>query len=156
SAIGYYGSRGDELLREDSGSGDDFLAKVCREWEGATERAARAGIRTVNIRTGLVLSAAGGALKKMLPAFRAAVGGKIGDGSQWWSWIHVGDMVGAIHHLLGTTTLSGPINLVAPNPVTNAEFTRVLGHVLHRPTFFPMPVFAARLAFGEMADALLL
>jgi uncharacterized protein len=156
SAIGFYGSRGDEVLSEDSHSGQDFLAGVCREWESATEPAIAAGIRTVNIRIGVVLSAGGGALPKMLPAFRMGVGGKIGNGQQWWSWIDVADIVGAIQHVLRTDTIRGPVNLVSPNPVTNAEFTRILGETLRRPTLFPMPVFAARLAFGEMADALLL
>jgi uncharacterized protein len=156
SAIGYYGNRGDELLREDSDSGNDFLAEICREWEDATKPAARAGIRTVNIRLGVVLSAAGGALPKMLPAFRMGVGGKIGSGRQWWSWVDVEDVVGAIEHSLHTDTLDGPVNVVSPNPVTNSEFTGMLGETLHRPTLVPMPAFAARLAFGEMADALLL
>jgi uncharacterized protein len=156
SAIGYYGSRGNELLQEDSPAGDDFLAAVCREWESATEPAIQAGIRTINIRIGVVLSASGGALPKMLPAFRMGVGGKIGSGEQWWSWVHIDDVVAAIEHSIRTDVLTGPVNVVSPNPVTNAEFTRVLGQTLHRPTIFPMPAFAARLAFGEMADALLL
>jgi uncharacterized protein len=156
SAIGYYGNRGDELLREDSEPGDDFLAEVCREWEDATKPAARAEIRTVNLRLGVVLSAAGGALPKMLPAFRMGVGGKIGSGNQWWSWVDVEDVVGALEHSLCTDTLDGPVNVVSPNAVTNSEFTRILGDTLRRPTLLPMPAFAARLAFGEMADALLL
>jgi uncharacterized protein (TIGR01777 family) len=156
SAIGYYGDRGDEILREDSASGTGFLADVCREWESAAQPAADAGIRTVHLRTGVVLSAAGGALPKMLGPFKMGVGGKIGSGRQWWSWIDVNDLVGAIHHILKTDLLQGPVNLAAPKPVTNAEFTRTLAAVLHRPAIFPMPAFAARLALGQMADELLL
>jgi uncharacterized protein (TIGR01777 family) len=156
SAVGYYGNRSDELLREDSPSGQDFLAEVCREWEAATKMAARNGIRTVNLRFGLILSSAGGALKQMLVPFRMGVGGRIGDGRQWWSWIDVSDVVGAIHYVMKTDQLQGPVNVVAPKPVTNAEFTSTLAEVLHRPAIFPMPAFAARLAFGEMADELLL
>jgi uncharacterized protein (TIGR01777 family) len=156
SAVGYYGNRGDELLREDSSPGQDFLAEVCREWEAATKMAARNGIRTVNLRFGLILSSAGGALKQMLVPFRMGVGGRIGDGRQWWSWIDVSDVVGAIHYVMKTDQLQGPVNVVAPKPVTNAEFTSTLAEVLHRPAIFPMPAFAARLAFGEMADELLL
>ncbi len=156
SAIGYYGSRGDEVLTEASASGNDFLAQVCREWEAATEPAQRTGIRTANVRIGLMLSGTGGALPRMLLPFRMGLGGRIGDGRQWWSWIHIGDRVGAIGHIMNTEALHGPINLVAPSPVTNAEFTSVLANVLHRPAVFPMPAFAARLAFGEMADGLLL
>jgi uncharacterized protein len=143
-------------LTEDSQAGHDFLADVCRQWEHATEPARAAGIRTVNIRIGVVLSTTGGALPKMLPPFRMGVGGKIGKGQQWWSWIDIEDVVGAIQHIVRTDTITGPVNLVSPNPLTNAEFTRILGATLHRPTLFPMPAYAARLAFGEMADALLL
>ena len=156
SAIGYYGSRGEELLREDSASGQDFLASVCRDWEAATQSASEAGIRTVHIRIGVVLSATGGALKQMLLPFRLGLGGNLGNGRQWWSWIHVQDLVGAIHHILKTDLLAGPVNLVAPAPVRNSEFTKALGSVLLRPTMFPIPAFAARLVFGEMADRLLL
>lgn len=156
SAIGYYGNRGDEVLREDSPSGKDFLSEVCRQWEAAAQPAAHAGIRTVNLRIGVMLSAAGGALPKMLLPFRMGAGGRIGDGRQWWSWITLDDLVGAVHHIINTDLLQGPVNAVAPRPVTNAEFTRILGQVLHRPTIFPMPAFAARLAFGQMADELLL
>ncbi len=141
SAIGYYGDRGDEVLREDSASGTGFLADVCREWESAAQPAADAGIRTVCLRIGVVLSATGGALPKMLGPFKMGVGGKIGSGRQWWSWIDVNDLVGAIHHILKTDLLQGPVNLVAPEPVTNAEFTRTLAAVLHRPAIFPMPAF---------------
>lgn len=156
SAIGYYGNRGDELLREDSPSGNDFLSEVCRQWEAATQPAAEAGIRTVNLRIGVMLSAEGGALQKMLLPFRLGLGGRMGNGRQWWSWITLDDLVGSVHHAMKTDSLHGPLNVVAPKPVTNAEFTRVLAQVLHRPAVFPMPAFAARLAFGEMADELLL
>ena len=156
SAIGYYGNRGDEVLREDSPPGTDFLSMVCEQWEGGTRAAADAGIRTVNARFGVILSRDGGALPKMLPAFRMGAGGRIGDGRQWWSWIHIADVIGAILHALDTVSVNGPVNVVSPAPVTNAEFTKVLASVLHRPALFPMPAFAARLAFGEMAEGLLL
>jgi hypothetical protein len=156
SAIGYYGDRGEEVLREDSASGTGFLCEVCREWEAAAQPAIDAGIRTANIRTGVVLSPNGGALGKMLPPFKMGLGGRIGDGRQWMSWIDVQDMVGAIHHIMKTDLLQGPVNMTAPKPVTNAEFTKTLAAVLHRPAIFPMPAFAARLAFGQMADELLL
>jgi uncharacterized protein (TIGR01777 family) len=152
SAIGFYGNRGDEILDEGSPSGQGFLPEVCREWEQASRiAAADAGIRTVNIRIGLVLSAKGGALVKMLTPFRLGLGGRIGSGQQWWSWIHVDDIVGAIHHALRTESLSGPVNLVAPNPVQNIDFTRTLAAVLGRPAFLPVPEFALRIAFGRMA-----
>jgi hypothetical protein len=156
SAIGYYGNRGENFLREDSASGKDFLSEACREWEAATYPAAEAGIRTVQTRLGVVLSAAGGALQKMLLPFRLGLGGKIGDGCQWWSWVHVHDVVGAMHHILKSDLLHGPVNVVSPRPVTNAEFTKTLASVLSRPAIFPMPASAARLAFGQMADELLL
>jgi uncharacterized protein len=156
SAVGYYGNRGDEVLRENSPPGSDFLSMVCEQWEGASRAAADARIRTVNTRFGVILSRDGGALPKMLPAFRMGAGGRIGDGRQWWSWIHIADVVGAILHALDTVSVNGPVNVVAPAPVTNAEFTKVLASLLHRPAVLPMPAFAARLAFGEMADALLL
>jgi uncharacterized protein (TIGR01777 family) len=156
SAIGFYGNRGDEVLTEASPAGNGFLPEVTREWEAASRIAADAGIRTVNLRLGLVLSPKGGALKKILTPFKLGLGGKIGSGQQWWSWIHVDDIVGALHHALQTDSLSGPVNLVAPNPVRNADFTKVLASVLRRPAFFHVPAFAARLAFGKMADELLL
>lgn len=156
SAIGLYGNRGDELLTESSPAGQGFLPEVSREWEAASRVAADAGIRTVNLRIGLVLSPKGGALEKMLTPFKLGLGGRVGSGQQWWSWIHVDDIVGAIHHAVHTESLAGPVNLVAPAPVRNAEFTSVLAAVLGRPAFFPVPAFAARLAFGEMADELLL
>jgi uncharacterized protein (TIGR01777 family) len=149
SAIGYYGDRGDEILREDSRSGIGFLPKVCREWEGATQPAIDAGIRTAIIRTGVVLSLSGGALAQMLPPFRFGLGGPLGSGRQWWSWIHIDDMVGAILHILAREDVSGPVNMVAPNPATNAEFTRTLGRVLSRPAFLPVPAFALKLKFGS-------
>ena len=151
SAIGYFGNRGDEVLTEASAPGQGFLPEVCREWEAASGTAANAGIRTVNLRFGLVLSPKGGALEKMLIPFRLGAGGKIGSGQQWWSWVHVDDIVGAVHHALHTDSLSGPVNMVAPNPARNAEFTRVLASVLRRPAFLHMPEFALRLAFGKMA-----
>lgn len=156
SAIGFYGDRGDELLREDSASGQGFLPEVCREWEQAVAPANAAGIRTVNIRTGVVLSEKGGALQAMLLPFKLGLGGRIGSGQQWLSWIDVQDVVGGIQHVLNKEAVSGPVNLVAPNPVTNAEFTKTLASVLHRPAVFPMPAFAARLVFGQMGDELLL
>ncbi len=156
SAIGYYGNRGDDLLTENSAPGAGFTAELAREWESATAAAGNSGIRTVQMRIGIVLGAAGGALPKMLPAFKMGVGGRLGNGRQWMSWVDVHDVVGAIHHLLRTDLLQGPVNLVAPKAVTNSEFTKTLASVLSRPAIFPMPAFAARLAFGQMADELLL
>ena len=156
SAIGYYGSRGDELLKEESSSGIGFLPEVCRDWEAATQAAAAAGIRTVQMRTGVVLSSKGGALPKMLLPFKLGLGGKVGDGRQWMSWIDVQDMVGAIHHILKNDLLHGPVNLVAPKPVTNAEFTNALAGMLSRPAVLPLPAFAVKLAFGEMGETILL
>jgi uncharacterized protein (TIGR01777 family) len=156
SAIGYYGNRGDELLSEASAPGSGFLPDVCREWEAATQAAAAAGIRTVHMRTGVVLSPKGGALGKMLTPFKMGVGGKIGDGRQWMSWIDVQDMVGAMHHILKSDLLQGPVNMVAPKPVTNEEFTETLASVLSRPAIFPLPAFVVKLAFGEMGETVLL
>lgn len=157
SAVGYYGDRGEETLTEDSGSGSAFfLSNVCRQWEAATEPAAGAGIRVVNLRFGVILSAAGGALPRLLTPFRMGVGGRLGSGRQFMAWIAIDDVIGAIVHAVGTESLQGPVNAVAPQPVTNREFTKTLGRVLGRPTVFPMPAFAARLAFGQMADELLL
>ncbi|GIX49643.1 MAG: hypothetical protein KatS3mg131_3854 [Candidatus Tectimicrobiota bacterium] len=156
SAIGYYGNRGDELLREESPPGDDFLAQVCRDWEAATAPAAARGIRVVNLRLGVVLSPRGGALAQMLTPFRLGLGGVVGTGRQYISWIAIDDVVEIIHFCLLTESLKGPVNAVAPQPVTNAEFTRTLGRVLRRPTLLPLPAAVARLLFGEMADALLL
>lgn len=199
SAIGYYGNRGDEVLTEESQVGEGFLASTCREWEEASEPAARAGIRVVNLRIGIVLSRQGGALKQMLLPFRLGLGGRIGSGRQWLSWIHIDDLVAAVLHILDSGVsvvecqslspeppvappfprsvreggnsdstepstmamerrapspglLNGPVNLVAPNPVTNAEFTKTLARVLRRPAFFTVPASAARLIFGALAD----
>jgi uncharacterized protein (TIGR01777 family) len=156
SAIGYFGNRGDELLDEASSAGDGFLSEVCTEWERAASPAAEAGIRVVHLRLGLVLSPAGGALGRMLTPFRLGMGGRLGSGEQWMSWIAIDDLLSVIHHVLAHDGLRGPVNAVAPHPVTNAEFTRALGRVVGRPAVAPVPGFAARLAFGEMADALLL
>jgi hypothetical protein len=155
SAIGVYGDRGDEVLNEQSAPGSGFLPDVCRDWEAATKAAADAGIRTVQMRTGVVLSPKGGALGKMLTPFKMGVGGRIGNGQQWMSWIDVQDMVDAIHHIL-QSDLEGPVNMVAPKPVTNAEFTQTLAGVLSRPAIFPVPAFVVKLAFGEMGETVLL
>lgn len=156
SAIGYYGDRGNEVLNDQSSPGIGFLPDVCREWEEATQAAVRAGIRTVQMRTGIVLSPKGGALGKMLTPFNLGVGGKIGSGQQWMSWIDVQDMVGAIHHIVENDSLRGPVNMVAPHPVTNSEFTKTLASVLSRPAIFPVPGFVVKLAFGEMGETVLL
>ena len=156
SAIGYYGDRGDELLREETRAGSGFLPEIGQLWESSAEPAARAGIRVVHLRIGVVLSPSGGALKKMLPPFQLGIGGPLGSGKQFMSWIALDDIVGAMHHALITESLRGPVNGVAPHPVTNAEFTKILGRVLHRPAFFPVPPFALHLMFGELADAVLL
>ena len=156
SAIGYYGDRGNELLTEESESGDLFLSEVCRVWEDAADPAREAGIRVVHPRFGIVLSTEGGALGTTLPIFKLGGGGKIGSGRQYWSWVSLDDVVGAIVHALETDDLSGPVNVVTPDPPTNAEYTKVLGKVLGRPTFFTVPAPAARLGLGEMADELLL
>jgi len=156
SATGYYGNQYDEVMTETSSAGVLFLSSVCVAWEEATEPAARHGIRVVNPRIGFVLSGAGGGLSAMLPPFKMGVGGRVGNGRQYLSWIAIDDVVGVILHALTKTDMSGPVNTVAPFPVTNAEFTRALGEALHRPTVFPLPAFAARLVFGEMADNLLL
>jgi uncharacterized protein len=155
SAIGFYGSRGDEDLDESSAAGTGFLAEVCEQWEACTAVAEAAGTRVVHLRTGIVLSAKGGALKKQLPLFKFGLGGKMGSGKQWQSWISIDDEVDAISYLL-TSTLSGAVNLTAPRPVTNAEFTDALGEVLGRPTFLPIPKFGPKLLLGgELADNLL-
>lgn len=156
SAIGFYGSRDNELLDENSPAGNGFLPEVCKKWEAAARPAEEAGIRTIHIRTGIVLGKKGGALKKMLPPFKMGAGGILGSGRQYMSWISLDDEVKAIRFLIDTETISGAVNLVAPNPVTNHEFTKVLGKILHRPSIFPMPAFAVRLLFGEMGEALLL
>ncbi len=156
SAIGYYGSRGSEILTEESAPGSGFLSEVCRDWEAAAEIAVGRGIRVVHLRFGVVLSASGGALARMLVPFRLGAGGVVGGGAQYISWISLDDAVGAILHSLATRALRGAVNAVTPAPVTNREFTRILGAVLGRPTLLPVPAFAVRLALGEMADALLL
>jgi hypothetical protein len=155
SAIGIYGPRGDEQLTEVSTDGTSFLADVCKQWEDAAKPASDAGIRTVLLRTGIVLTTKGGALKKQLPLFQLGLGGKFGNGKQWQSWISIDDEVGAIEHLL-TANVSGAVNLTAPNPVTNAEFTSTLARVVKRPAILPIPPFAPKAILGgELADALL-
>ena len=155
SAIGIYGPRGDEQLTEVSTNGTSFLADVCEQWEAAAKPASDAGVRTVLLRTGIVLTTKGGALKKQLPLFQLGLGGKFGNGKQWQSWISIDDEVGAIEHLL-TANVSGAVNLTAPNPVTNAEFTSTLARVVKRPAFLPIPPFAPKAILGgELADALL-
>jgi uncharacterized protein (TIGR01777 family) len=156
SATGYYGNRGDEDLTEDSQPGSGFLSEVCEEWEAATSSAAKAGVRVVNLRIGVVLAKHGGALQAMLPAFRLGLGGPVGDGRQYMSWIALDDVVGALLFALTNEGLHGPVNAVAPQPVRNSEFVRVLGNSLHRPAFFPLPAFVVRTVFGEMGEALLL
>jgi len=156
SAIGFYGNRGDEILTEQSPGGNGYLVDVSRDWEAMSGIAAEAGIRTVNLRLGLVLSRRGAALAKMLPVFKLGAGGKLGSGKQWWSWIHIDDMVEAVRHIIQTDTVSGPVNFVSPNPVRNEEFTKTLASLLGRPAFFSVPAFAMRLALGEAADELML
>jgi uncharacterized protein len=156
SASGYYGDRGDEILIEASGNGSDFLGLLCRSWEGEASRAATAGIRTVITRFGIILSAKGGALPMMAAPFKFGLGGRLGSGKQWMSWITLEDVVGVIGTAIADKSWNGPFNVVAPSPVRNAEFTCVLASVLHRPAFFAAPAFALRIALGEMADALLL
>ena len=156
SAIGYYGDRGDELLTEESALGTGFLAGVCREWEAAAASAVQKGIRVVHLRFGMVLSGVGGALAKLLPPFKMGLGGVLGTGRQYVSWIALDDLFGVIAHALTTEALQGPVNAVAPNPVTNQEFTRTLGRILGRFTLLPIPAVAARLTFGEIADEVLL
>ncbi|MDX2084485.1 MAG: TIGR01777 family oxidoreductase [Candidatus Melainabacteria bacterium] len=158
SAIGYYGCRGDERLTESSANGDGFLAMVCREWEQAALHSplAQAGSRVILSRFGIILSPQGGALAKMLPPFQMGAGGILGNGKQYMSWIALPDVASVLHHLLVTPGVAGAVNVVAPNPVRNSEFTRALGEVLGRPTLFPVPAFGAKLLFGQMADELLL
>lgn len=156
SATGFYGDRGDDVLDEESASGGGFLAGVCREWEKATQPAAQAGIRVVNLRFGPILAREGGMIAKLLPPFKMGVGGKVGSGKQYISWVAIEDVAGAIEFAVENESVRGPLNVVAPNPVTNEEFTKTLGEILSRPTVLTMPAFAARLAFGEMADEMLL
>jgi uncharacterized protein (TIGR01777 family) len=156
SAVGYYGDRGAELLHEDSAAGTGFLAELCRDWEAATEPAGKSGIRVVNLRIGVVLSTVGGALAKMLLPFQLGIGGQIGSGKQYMSWVALNDLAGIVDFALSNDGLSGPLNAVAPNPVTNLQFTKTLGAVLGRPTILPVPDLGLRLLFGEMGDELLL
>jgi uncharacterized protein (TIGR01777 family) len=156
SAIGFYGPRGDESLDETSTPGRGFLADLCQEWEEAAAPARDAGIRTVKLRTGLVLSRAGGMLARVLPHFKMGAGGVVGTGRQWLSWISLADATAAIQHAIATAELSGPVNLTAPQPVPNLEFSRTLGRLLGRPTLVPLPAFAVKMLFGEMGDELLL
>ncbi|MCI0355859.1 MAG: TIGR01777 family oxidoreductase [Acidobacteria bacterium] len=156
SAIGYYGDRGDEVLREDSPSGSGFLPEVCREWEAAAQPARDAGIRAVHLRFGMVASPTGRALKQMLLPFKLGLGGRMGSGRQYMSWISLDDAVGVLQYALITDSLAGPVNAVAPDSITNAEFTKTLGAVLHRPTIFPVPEFVLRILLGEMGEEILL
>ena len=156
SAVGYYGNRGDEVLTESSSHGMDFLGLLSRDWEAEASRAAQAGIRTVMLRFGVILSGRGGALPKMLTPFKLGVGGRLGDGRQWMPWVSLGDTLDVTRAVLQDERYSGPVNVVAPNPVRNEEFTRMLSRVLHRPAILPAPAFALRLALGQMAEPLLL
>jgi uncharacterized protein len=151
SATGYYGDRGDEILTEESTAGTGFLPGLCREWEAATGGATEAGVRVANLRFGIVLSQHGGALKPMLLPFRSGLGGRLGNGRQWWSWIHIEDTTAAALHVLESREIHGPVNVVSPNPVTNGEFTQALARALGRPAFLRVPGFAAKIAFGELA-----
>lgn len=150
SATGFYGNRGEEWLNEQSAPGSGFLAATCQEWEAASRPASERGIRVVRLRFGIVLTPKGGALAKMLPAFRFGVAGRLGDGRAYWSWITLDDLIAAIQHALATESLQGPANAVTPNPITNATLTRTLGSVLRRPAVLPVPRFAVELLFGEM------
>ena len=156
SAVGFYGSRGDELVDEESGPGEGFLAGVCRQWESATALAEQAGIRVVKLRLGVILTKDGGIMGSMLAPFKLGLGGKVGSGEQVISWVAIDDVVAVISFILQNESVRGPVNAVAPQPVTNEQFTKTLGSVLSRPTFMTMPAFAARLAFGEMADEMML
>jgi uncharacterized protein len=156
SAIGFYGDRGEELLDEDSSAGRGFFPSLCKAWEDASRPAEEAGIRVVHLRTGVVLGPDGGALARMLPIFRLGLGGPLGTGSQWMSWVHEADAASAAAFALAVAGLSGPVNIAAPNPVTNAEFTHALAQAVHRPAFLPAPAFGLRMMFGEMADEALL
>jgi len=156
SAVGYYGDRGNEPVDESAGPGSGFLSDVCRAWEAATAPAERAGLRVVLLRTGVALSPAGGALEKMLLPFKMGIGGRLGSGRQYLSWIDLDDLVALIHHALFTESLTGPVNATAPNPVTNATFSGALGRVLGRPTFVPVPGLALKAAFGQLGTEALL
>ena len=154
SAVGFYGDRGDEQLDETSAAGSGFMSELCEEWEGEAGRASELGIRVVLVRTGVVLSVEGGALKKMIAPFKLGLGGPLGTGKQWFPWIHVDDIVGIFRHAIHTSSLGGPVNGVAPQPVTNSEFTRELARALHRPAFLPVPEMALKALMGEMAEVL--
>ena len=156
SAIGFYGDRDDEWLDESSAPGQGFLAELVHAWEGATAPAAEKGIRVVNLRFGIILTPKGGALKRMLLPFKLGLGGVMGSGRQYWSWVGIDDVIGTIEHAISNPTLSGPVNVVAPNPVSNRDFTATLARVLNRPAIFPLPAFVLRMALGEMAEELLL
>lgn len=156
SAIGFYGDRGDEEMTETSSVGDTFLSEVSKEWESESRRAEDMGIRTVLLRNGIVLSKDGGALATMMTPFKLGVGGVVGSGKQWMSWVSLDDAVGIVNYALENENLRGAVNVVSPNPVTNEEFTKTLGEVLYRPTFLPLPEFVVNLVFGEMGDALLI
>ena len=156
SAIGYYGDSGDEHFTEVSPAGNDFLAKVCQEWEAEAQKATDLGIRVVTVRIGLVLGLGGGLLAQVLPPFKFGVGGILGNGRQWMSWIHVNDVVGIMLHALENNEIRGPLNATAPTPVRNTEFTKTLGTVLRRPTLFPVPTFGLKLMMGEFADFIVL
>jgi len=156
SATGYYGSRGDEVLIESSEGGKDFLALLARDWEAEARRAELAGIRTIRLRFGVILSSEGGALPRMLVPFKYGLGGRLGSGNQWMSWIAIEDVVEVVRSAIASDEFSGPVNVVAPNPVRNSEFTHVVATRLHRPAIFSAPAFALRIALGEMADPLLL
>jgi uncharacterized protein (TIGR01777 family) len=151
SAVGYYGDRGDQSLDEASPAGNDFLAQVCADWEREAMAAETLGIRVVCIRTGIVLAAGGGALARMLPPFRLGLGGRLGDGRQWMSWVHIDDVIGIMLHIWRNRAVRGPVNAVSPNPVTNADFTRALGRAVHRPAILPVPKAALRVVLGEMS-----
>lgn len=155
SAVGYYGARGDEILDEEAPAGDDFLSGLCREWEAEALRASSSGLRVLEARIGIVLGPRGGVLSRMIPFYKLFLGGPLGDGHQWMSWIHIDDAVGILLHALRHETLAGPMNITAPAPVTNLEFARTLGRVLNRPAALPTPPSALRLFLGEFADMLL-
>jgi uncharacterized protein (TIGR01777 family) len=156
SAVGYYGNRGDEILTESSGPGNDFLSLLARDWEAEAVRAAQSGMRTVILRFGVILSPEGGALPQMIRPFKFGAGGRLGSGRQWMSWIALEDVISIVRFIIANTQINGHVNVIAPKPVQNAEFALIVGHTLHRPAVLPAPAFALRLAFGEMADALLL
>ena len=154
SAVGYYGNRGEEELHEESGPGSDFLAEVCQAWEAEARRAEAFHVRVVSLRIGMVLGREGGALKPMLVPFKLGLGGPVGNGQQWMPWVSLDDLIGIILHAIEFGKVKGPVNVAAPNPVRNREFTKTLAHLLHRPAFLPTPVFALKLLLGEFADLL--